>query len=191
MKNLFILCIISIGLVLEFSCSEPPRSPIVVNKFSDKKFKEELRDKKCYLRFNKRDNGTLESDYYIYNDSSIIKVSYDTRNIPVSVSKYDKNSELMWEEEYYSNGQLLSRQGFIKGHPNGEYNKYYKDGRVSETGNYDMGFNTITIKYDELGRALDTVRNFKSSEVDKYMKYKKMENQRLQQEKEKQESGSN
>lgn len=181
-SKLYYLSLI-IPLIMVVSCSEPPRSPIVITKFSDKKFKEELRDKKCYLRFNKRENGTLESDFYVYNDSSYIRVDYDTRNIPVTVSKYDKSRSLMWKEEYYSNGQLLSREGYKYGRPDGEYNKYYRDGRVSEYGKYENGFNSIVIKYDELGRALDTQRSFRNDQYEEYQKYKKMENQRLQKEK--------
>lgn len=184
----FIAILISIPLLIIIgSCSEPARSGFNVKFFSSKEYKKDVENKRCYFKFNSRKNGTIESEYYMYNDSSFVRILYDTRNIVSKVSKFDKDRHLVWEEEYYSDGQLLSRRGYLDGHAHGESFKYYKDGRISEYARYENGFNAITIKYDEIGRALDTQRSFKKNQVREYLKYEERQNKELQEEKAKEE----
>jgi hypothetical protein len=121
-----------------------------------------VRLKVAILDQSLRDDGTLRERKYYLGDTVKYVVTYNKQEKILNLSKFIGPEEV-WTENFYPNGQRLSRyekkmdKNTGMSHFHGFYEAYYETGWVKERGMYKMDQPDWIVNYTESGLSGDTI----------------------------------
>jgi hypothetical protein len=154
---------LSIVLIISFlSCNRKENDLYKPFTFNTNSLDSMVRLKEVILDQSLRDDGTLRERKYYLGDTVKYLVTYNKEEKILNVSKF-QGPEEVWTENYYPNGQRLSRyekkmdSKTGMSHFNGFYEAYYETGWVKERGMYKMDNPDWMVTYTESGLSGDTI----------------------------------